>query len=142
MYHWRLEWFLLLLVLSLEKDLAIFFHVNRYIRVNSVYSTANTIKTHTPGRCHAKKPLVYKKVIYTNRPAISNENNKTSIPSQPTWVQKVIFTSTISRFRFVVFFSGIFLSTSLNSTSFGSIEGSIMSIMIQEDKSLVVTGFL
>ena len=112
------DWFLLP-VLSLEKDLAIFFHVKRDIRVISVYNTANTIKTHTPGRCHDWNFLVYKKVIYTKRPAIPNENSITNTPSQPTWVQKVILTFMISFFRF--FFSGgVFLSTSVSSTSFGS----------------------
>ena len=124
----------------LENFVAKLFHVKRYHKINNEYNTINTINTQTPGRCHAWKFLVYKKVINRKSAAIINEKSKTSIPSQPTWVQKVIFTSTISRFRFVVFFSGgIFLSTSLNSTSFGSIEGSIMSIMIQEDEALDVT---
>ena len=119
------DWFLLS-DSFLEWDLAIFFHVNRYIRVINVYNTANTINTHTPGRCHAWNFLVYKKLIYINRPAIPSEKSITNTPSQPTWVQKVILTvilkSTISRcclfFSFGAFF---FLFGKVNSTSFGSV---------------------
>ena len=78
-------------ILSLfENFVAKLFHVKRYHKVNNEYNTIITINTQTPGRCHAWKFLVYKKVIYRKIAAIINEKSKTSIPSQPTWVQKVI----------------------------------------------------
>ena len=131
------------ILLLFENFVAKLFHVKRYHKVNNEYNTIITINTQTPGRCHAWKFLVYKKVIYRKSAAIINEKSKTSIPSQPTWVQKVIFTSTIKLCCLFFSLGAFFFSFGkVNSTSFGSIEVSIMSIVIQQDEVLIVTGFL